>query len=295
MRIVVTGCQGQVGRCLVKRLNERSDIELYALDKTALNIVDGEQVSALLEKIAPDVIINAAAYTAVDKAEQEEDLAFAINCTGPENLAKAAKTNNALLLHISTDYVFDGVKAEPYQELDETNPQTVYGQSKLAGEKQIQLVGCRHVILRTAWVFEEHGHNFVNTMLKLATKPELGIVGDQLGGPTYADDIAAALISMMIQIQTDKKACREIVHFSGAPHCSWFDFAEEIFNTAINCGRLGSSPALKKIATVDYPLPASRPANSMLDCSKIKVVFGIEPSNWKLGLSKVIAFSELEN
>lgn len=295
MRIVITGSQGQVGRCLVKRLNDRPDIELYALDKTALNIADDGQVSAVLNQIAPDVIINAAAYTAVDKAELEEDLAFAINCTGPENLAKVAKINDALLLHISTDYVFDGEKAEPYQELDDTNPKTVYGKSKLAGEQQIQLVGCRYVILRTSWVFEERGNNFVNTMLKLAIKPELGIVADQLGGPTYADDIAAALISMMIQIQTGKKACREIFHFSGAPHCSWFDFAEEIFNTATNNGCLDSSPVLKKIRTVDYPLPAPRPANSMLDCSKIKFAFGIEPSNWKLGVRKVIASRDLES
>ncbi|MCF1427829.1 MAG: dTDP-4-dehydrorhamnose reductase [Shewanella sp.] len=295
MKVVVTGCQGQVGYCLVKQLSQRTDIEILALDRTALDISNPEQVNTLITNTKPDVIINAAAYTAVDKAESEPQQAYAINRDGPEYLALAAKEINALLLHISTDYVFDGCKTEPYLESDDTNPQTVYGQSKLAGEKKIQAAGCRYGILRTAWVFGEHGHNFVKTMLRLGDKPELNIVADQWGGPTYAGDIASTLITMMYTMTGDKSVESSIFHFSGSPHCSWFEFAGEIFATAKTTGQLESSPLLHRITTEAYPLPAPRPANCRLNCEKIHQEFGITPSNWKAALQQVLSMDIKEN
>lgn len=296
MKVIVTGCQGQVGRCLVAQLSQRNEIELIALDKQALDITNLEQVNSMLDSIAADVIINAAAYTAVDDAEIDNALAFAINRDGPGNLARAAKRHDALLLHISTDYVFDGNKAGPYKESDQANPQTVYGQSKLAGELKIQSSGCRYGILRTAWVFELQGHNFVNTMLRLAeTRDELGIVTDQLGGPTWARDISDALIKMMEKMKSDRSVQSGLYHFAGYPHCSWYEFAKEIFTLAVKTGRLDKTPVLSGIATSDYPMLATRPANSRLDCSKIQREFGINPSNWHAALESLFSSQPKEN
>ena len=290
MKVMITGCQGQVGVCLVNQLSQLSDIELIALDSTALDIGNPERVRAQIMAAKPDVIINAAAYTGVDKAESEPELAYRVNANGPGYLAQAAEAVNALLLHISTDYVFDGSGDEPYREGDHTNPKTVYGQTKLAGEQQIVASGCRYGIVRTAWVFGEHGHNFVNTMIKLADRAELNIVADQFGGPTYAGDIASVLITMMDSMTRDLTIKSGIFHFSGAPHCSWFEFATEIFATAKSVGLLQAIPELHPITTAAYPLPAPRPANSRLNCDKIYREFGIVPSDWKLGLSKVMKY-----
>lgn len=288
MKVLVTGCHGQVGHCLVKQLEKRVDIELIAYDRDELDITSLKAVMHLVTELKPDVIINAAAHTAVDKAESDVELSYAINRDGPKYLALSAQSVGALLLHISTDYVFDGTKESPYLEADETGPQGVYGQSKLAGELAVQEHCSRYGILRTAWVFCEHGDNFVKTMLRLgAERSELGIIGDQFGGPTYAGDIANALIKMMNKYQLNKDTPSGIYHYSGIPHVSWYQFACEIFSQAEKQGALESSPTVKEITTSEYPTPAPRPTNSRLNSQKIADVFSIEPSDWKLALERI--------
>ncbi len=231
MKVLITGSQGQVGQCLVSVLSERNDIEAVAYDRDLLDITSEEKVKITLAELKPDVIINAAAHTAVDKAETDIEMSYAINRDGPLHLAKAAQSLDALLMHISTDYVFDGDKSDPYVETDTPNPKGVYGQSKLAGEEAVAEHCSRYTILRTAWVFGEHGNNFVKTMLRLGKeRPELGIIGDQFGGPTYAGDIANALVMMMDQFNGQEQS--GIYHFSGQPHVSWYQFAKAIFVSA---------------------------------------------------------------
>ncbi|NOI77888.1 dTDP-4-dehydrorhamnose reductase [Vibrio coralliilyticus] len=291
MKILITGCQGQVGDCLVQRLNKRNDVEVIAYDREELDITNSEQVSSTIARMKPNVIVNAAAHTAVDKAETDVEQSYAINHEGPLFLAKAAKEADALLLHISTDYVFDGAKLTPYSETDATGPQGVYGKSKLAGEQAVEEHCSRYAILRTAWVFGEHGNNFVKTMLRLGIdKPELGIIGDQFGGPTYAGDIADVLIIMMDKFSESNSDLSGVYHFSGAPHVSWYEFACEIFSQAMVHDVLKNAPKVNKITADQYPLPAPRPENSRLDCSKIESVFGVTPSDWKLALTNIAEY-----
>ncbi|WHR50793.1 dTDP-4-dehydrorhamnose reductase [Vibrio furnissii] len=292
MRILITGSQGQVGFCLVEQLNKANDVEFLALDKTGLDITDESAVSDVIENFQPDVVINAAAYTAVDKAEQESELCYAINHDGPLNLARATQKVGAAILHISTDYVFSGDKDGLYREDETTAPQGVYGLSKLAGEKAVAEACPRHIILRTAWVFGEQGNNFVKTMLRLAqTRDSLGVVSDQIGGPTYAGDIATALIkiSRVVAI-SEKQNVYGIYHFSGLPHVSWCEFAENIFSKAVEQGVLEKGPIINAITTRDYPTPAKRPANSRLDTDRITNTFGIEACDWQAALSSLSAY-----
>jgi dTDP-4-dehydrorhamnose reductase len=261
--------------------------ELLALGYQQLDITDRHAVNEAVRKFRPDYIINAAAHTAVDKAEEEVDASYAINSEGPRFLAEAATKYDSVLLHISTDYVFGGDGEKAYCETDITAPIGVYGRSKLAGEKAIAYACERHIILRTAWVFGEHGSNFVKTMLRLGSERDtLGIVGDQFGGPTYAGDIASALICMIEQIELRKKVEWGIYHFSGMPYVSWYDFAQEIFSVAEEQGIL-KPPTLSSIPTSAFPTPAKRPANSCLNCHKIEKSFNILPSNWKEALKKI--------
>ncbi|PMO90163.1 dTDP-4-dehydrorhamnose reductase [Vibrio breoganii] len=286
MRVLVTGCNGQVGHCLVQQLTGR--VELLAVERAELDITNQNEVEALVSEFKPSFIINAAAHTAVDKAEEEEALSFAVNCDGPKFLAESAARVGATLMHISTDYVFPGNKDGVYSEDDATGPLGVYGKSKLAGELVIAEKTDKYIILRTAWVFGEHGHNFVKTMLRLGKdRDALNIVGDQYGGPTYAGDIAAALISMMNQLSTNgDSSLHGIYHFSGAPHVSWCEFAESIFQEAEKSGLL-EAPKVTSIPTEMYPTPAARPANSKMDCTKIESAFNIKPSDWHLALKNI--------
>jgi dTDP-4-dehydrorhamnose reductase len=286
MRILVTGCNGQVGYEL-QRLSEQSEHDWLCLNHAGLDISDQLSVNKVVVDFSPDVVINAAAYTAVDKAESEVDLAYAVNAKGPEYLAKACGCVDAALIHISTDYVFAGDQAEPYAEADTTGPTGVYGQSKLAGERAVAEHCAKHTILRTAWVFGEHGNNFVKTMLRLgAERDELGIVADQFGAPTSARAIAEACLN--IAEQSDSKARWGIYHFTGMPRCSWFDFAVTILETACVRGVIAKVPKLNAICTADYPTPAKRPVNSVLDCTKIGHSFGIEQPDWRLDLQRML-------
>jgi dTDP-4-dehydrorhamnose reductase len=291
MKMLLVGKNGQVGSSLVDQLNTLTDITLLALDRVQLDITDATKVDQLVAEFQPDIIINAAAYTAVDKAEQEQKLAYAINRDGPCNLAVAAQKVDATIIHISTDYVFSGDKSGSYSETDDTQPQGEYGRSKLAGEKAVAAACAKHVILRTAWVFGEHGNNFVKTMLRLAkTRDTLAVVADQFGGPTYAGDIASAIVSIAKQIASNNPAYG-IYHYSGFPQVSWHDFAQSIFTIAQNQGFLNQAINVNKISTQDYPTPVKRPANSRLDCDKIHKTFGIQQSDWQTALKRIKEYS----
>jgi dTDP-4-dehydrorhamnose reductase len=290
MRVMVTGCHGQVGSCLVEQLQPIADI--LAVDRVELDITNETAVKNAVIAFKPDVIINAAAHTAVDKAEDEVDLSYAINCDGPRFLAEAANRVNASILHISTDYVFSGDKEGVYTESDMTSPQGVYGESKLAGEDAVINACPKHIILRTAWVFGEQGNNFVKTMLRLAkTHDSLGIVSDQFGGPTYAGDIAAALVVMTKAICNGENDKFGIYHFSGLPHVNWSQFAQVIFDEAVEQTVIQHSPTVNAITTKEYPTPAKRPANSKLDTGLITETFAIQASDWKLALSNIKAYA----
>ena len=284
-RILITGGSGQVGHCLKAQLEGCA--ELSVPDSSALNIADRRSVRQAVETFRPDYIINAAAYTAVDKAENDAERAFAVNRDGAHHLAEAAEAAGAAMLHISTDYVFDGAGGAPYDEAAPTVPPNIYGASKLAGEQAV-LAACRRVVvMRTSWVFGAHGQNFVKTMLRLGRERDsLGIVADQYGALTAAADIAAALITIVRRHTPEQLAERAgIYHYCGSPYASWFEFAETIFAEAAAQGVLAKIPAVKPIATADYPTPAKRPADSRLDCGKIRTVFGIGPCDWHSALS----------
>ena len=284
-RILITGGSGQVGCCLKAQL--QGCAEFSAPDSAVLDISNRDSVWRAVEAFRPDYIINAAAYTAVDKAESDAERAFAVNRDGARHLAEAAEAAGAVMLHISTDYVFDGAGGAPYDEAAPTAPQNIYGASKLAGEQAV-LAACRRaVVMRTSWVFGAHGQNFVKTMLRLGRERDsLGIVADQYGAPTAAADIAAALITIVRRHTPEQLAERAgIYHYCGSPYASWFEFAETIFAEAAAQGVLAKIPAVKPIATADYPTPAKRPADSRLDCGKIRAVFGIGSCDWHSALS----------
>tara|TARA_R110001592_G_scaffold85353_1_gene252166 strand:+ start:7006 stop:7881 length:876 start_codon:yes stop_codon:yes gene_type:complete len=291
MKILIAGKNGQVGRCLVDLLEAQTELTFLALDRDQLDISDATQVNKVVTEFNPNIIINAAAYTAVDKAEQEVELAYAINRDGPHNLAHAANKINAVIIHISTDYVFDGVSTESYTESDVTAPQGEYGRSKLAGEEAVAQTCPKHIILRTAWVFGEHGNNFVKTMLRLAkTRDTLGVVADQFGGPTYAGDIANAILTISKHIARDSHAYG-IYHFSGFPYVNWHTFAEKIFEIALEQNVLVQPIQVNPITALDYPTPAKRPANSRLNCDKIHNAFGIKQSDWQAALVRIKEYS----
>jgi dTDP-4-dehydrorhamnose reductase len=292
MKILVTGANGQVGYCLQQQLQSLG-VTHRALTREELDIADAHAVESIITAYQPDIVINAAAHTAVDKAESDQDNAFRINCLGAANLARATAKLNAAIFHISTDYVFAGDSDQPYREDDPTAPQGVYGKTKLDGEIAVAKENPKHIILRTAWVFGEHGNNFVKTMIRLGrTRDALSIVADQQGGPTYAGDIAKALIEIAQEYKRTDNLAWGIYHYSGIPHTNWYEFAQEIFKRAENAKLYDKVyPTLTPITTADYPTPAKRPANSRLDCSKIQHTFGIAPSNWQAALNNINAYA----
>ena len=293
MRVLITGCHGQVGSSLTEQLANDENAEVLALDREHLDITNQEAVYSAVAEFRPTVIINAAAHTAVDKAEDEVELSYAINHDGPKYLAQAAQSVGAAILHISTDYVFEGNKAGEYVETDATNPQGVYGESKLAGEIAVAESCEKHIILRTAWVFGESGNNFVKTMLRLGeNRDALSIVGDQFGGPTYAGDIASALIQIAQNITQGDTVGYGVYHYSGLPHVSWFDFADAIFDVAVEQGVVEKKPRLTSITTDQYPTPAKRPSNSRLSTEKITLGLSVKASDWKVALNNIQAYTE---
>lgn len=274
MVVLVTGAGGQLGQSLQFIAPNYPEISFHFYDSTALNIADLEHCKTVFSKVKPDFCINAAAYTAVDKAETETEKAHLINVIGAENLAKSCKDSNTVLLHVSTDFVFDGNATKPYTEEDVPNPTGVYGQTKLDGEKAIQKIWEKHFIVRTSWVYSQFGNNFMKTMLRLgAEKDSLSVVNDQIGTPTNAVDLAEVLVKMILF--TEKQSSKNnfgIYNFSNEGQCSWYDFAKKIFE--INKIEIDLHP----IPTSSYPTPAKRPGFSVLDKSKIKAVFGSEIS-----------------
>jgi len=286
MKILVLGSKGQLGQCLKDQL-AITDHDVVYTSRGKIDIADFEATKNRILEIAPDVVVNAIAFTAVDKAEEEHQAADRINHLAAANIASICNRLDCWLIHISTDYVFDGISEVPYKEHNRTNPQGVYGDSKFKGEVAIDASGCKYLIIRTAWVYSEYGNNFLKTMLRLgADRDELSIVGDQIGCPTYAQDIAKSIVSILSCLDL-KGSLSGIYHYCGDEPCSWYDFARAIFLEAEVQGFKTPSYVMS-ITTADYPTPAIRPAYSVLDCSKIESCFDVSRSNWRDGIKIVI-------
>jgi dTDP-4-dehydrorhamnose reductase len=288
MRIVVTGREGQVARSLVER-GRLLGHEIVTLGRPQLDLAGDPQaiVTAVLAE-HPDAVVSAAAYTAVDKAESEHDLAFAVNEGGARAVARAARESGAALIHLSTDYVFDGSKSSPYVESDCTAPIGSYGASKLAGERAVLAENPNCAILRTAWVYSPFGSNFVKTMLRLAgDREQVSVVADQRGNPTSALDIADGVMAVAKNLaQGDEAKHRGIFHMTAAGEASWADFATAVF--AISSAAGGPSITVQPIATADYPTAARRPANSRLDCNLLERAHGVLLPEWRTSLADVV-------
>ena len=301
MHLLVTGANGQLGQCLADQLKAQN-ISHTLLSRQDADINDTVVLEQIITSKGVTAIINAAAYTAVDKAESEPELAKRVNVDGPTALAKLSARFDIPLLHVSTDYVFDGNSKTPYVETDETGPTGVYGQTKLDGELAIQRHATKYIIMRTAWVFSEYGNNFLKTMLRLAKERDtLGVVADQIGCPTYAGDIAKALIAIASQLHRTENGQGQqvdsrygIYHYAGDEAVSWHGFAMAIFEQAQQCAVLEKMPIVNAIATEAYPTAAKRPAYSVLSTGKIERDYAVNASDWRAANSKLIAVLRLK-
>lgn len=284
MRVLLFGKNGQLGSELDLQLKERH--EVISFDRNQADLTDLSQISTLIAQHAPQIVINAAAYTAVDKAESEAELASAINTIAPGVMAQAAKNIEALFIHYSTDYVFDGCAQVPYSEDHSTNPQSVYGSTKLAGEQAVASAGGQHLVLRTSWVYARSGQNFLNTMLRLAKeRDELSIVSDQQGAPTYVPDLANLTVQLIDRYQSQGNSIISgVYHASGGGTTTWYDFARNIFDLSGN-GEMKVDP----ISTADYPTPAQRPLYSVLSNQKLVKHFGLQLPDWQNALKRCLS------
>ncbi|MDZ4327280.1 MAG: dTDP-4-dehydrorhamnose reductase [Pseudomonas sp.] len=286
MRILISGQHGQVSSELQKRLAVLGELVVPGRDQ--LDLAQPEQIRQQVRRVRPDLIINAAAYTAVDKAESEKAAAFSVNAEAPGILAEEAAALGIPLIHYSTDYVFDGSKTAPYNEADEPHPLGVYGKSKLAGEQAITAVKGKHLILRTSWVYSTHGRNFLLTMQRLLQeKPELRIVADQIGAPTWAGTIANSTLALIERWQAGETGAWGTYHLTAQGETSWFGFAQAIGEALREQGKPCAN--LLPITTSDYPTPASRPLNSRLDCSRLQREWGVSQPDWQTALRECLA------
>lgn len=287
MRLLVTGKQGQVATALAER-GPAAGVDVVLAGRPELDLAQADTVLDVIAGFKPDVIVSAAAYTAVDKAESDADQAFAVNAAGAGAVARAAATLGVPVIHLSTDYVFDGTKAEPYVESDPTGPVSVYGLSKLDGERRVAEATGNHAILRTAWVYSPFCANFLKTMLRLAeSRDHLRVVADQHGAPTSALDIADAVIAIAERMLADPDPrLRGVFHMTGSGEAVWADFAEEIF--AALQARTGKTITVERIGTADYPTPARRPANSRLSNTKLEAAYGVVLPDWRISTRAVV-------
>lgn len=287
MKVLITGAGGQLASDLIPLFN-RAGFECSLFDSTMLDISDREAVLKAALSFSPEVIINCAAYTLVDKAEEESELVFKVNAQGAANLADAAVAAGALLIHISTDFVFDGQKSTPYTELDETNPLSIYGKSKLKGEEEILKRACDSIIIRTSWLYGAHGKNFVKTIVRLAREREvLKVVNDQFGSPTWTGDLAGVLVKIA-ELKKAGGVRGGIYNFSNAGAISWYDFAVVILEDALVLGEELKCERIEPIPGLEYPTPAKRPAYSVLSTKKIVNDFDIEIEPWRVSLKKML-------
>ena len=287
MKMLITGAYGQLGREIID-VTQSKECPVLAPPEDDLDICDLDKIDNVITELKPELVINTAAYTQVDKAETEEELAFKVNKTGCTNLARMCTKHKIPLVHISTDYVFDGLKGTPYAETDPISPLGVYGRSKAEGESEIRSYLKEHIILRTSWLYGTHGHNFVKTMLNLATsKKEIRVVADQYGSPTNAADIARTILSIAEQLQSGNKNSWGTYHYCGQGIISWHTFAEKIIELAGQQGKV-RTPRVEPVTTDEYPTPAKRPVYSALDCSHIYKKFNLSPRPWQKSLETTI-------
>jgi dTDP-4-dehydrorhamnose reductase len=288
MVVAVTGSRGQVGR-EVEKCGKEHDLQVVGFDRSALDITDPIAVKNTLQEANPALVVNAAAYTAVDQAESEPEAAYRVNRDGPAHLAAFCAQAGVPMIHISTDYVFDGRKPAPYTESDPINPLNVYGRSKATGEAAVHSNLREHVILRASWLYGVHGRNFVKTILRLGQhRDSLNIVDDQYGSPTWAADLAAAILEIARQIRRAETAPWGTYHYSGQGAVTWYGFAAKIFELAGEYGFSIRANKINPVSTAAFPTPAPRPRNSLLDCSLIKKTFGIEPPPWEESLHAML-------
>jgi dTDP-4-dehydrorhamnose reductase len=287
MKIFLTGGEGQLGTELI-RLAADAGVKIAAPTMAAMDLTDPAQVEALFSSFGPTAVINAAAYTAVDRAESEPELAFAVNTAAPAHLARLCDRAGIPLLHVSTDYVFDGRKRAPYREEDPVCPLGVYGRSKAEGEAAVRRELKEHLIVRTAWLYSPHGVNFLKTIVRLASeRTELRIVDDQVGCPTCAADLAEAMLAMAGRFDKAAEVPWGTYHYCGGGETSWFGFASHIVAT-LDARRRIPPVRVLPIPTRNYPTPAARPAYSVLDCSRIQAAFAISPRPWQAGVEKTL-------
>lgn len=289
MRLLISGWQGQLARSLGEVATQRSDVTAVAIGRPALDLVKLPTILRTLADSKPDIVINTAAYTAVDKAESEPEAAMALNRDGARLIAMAAAERGIPIIHLSTDYVFDGHKPEPYVETDQTGPLNVYGRSKLEGEAAVRDANPRHLVLRTAWVHSPFGQNFIKTMLRLAgERPVVRVVDDQVGSPTYAPHLATAILDLASAVMTGgtRESRWGTYHLAGTGVASWCDVAKVAFAASSTAG--GPRAEVVAISSAEYPTPAARPGNSRLDCSKAKREFGVSLPDWRTGVEACV-------